>query len=69
MKAETWLDEVVGRWRDSKSIGDERGAEIIHLVVEDDARGTRHHFRAETAGKRGQRVAFRGQFSESGHFE
>lgn len=36
-RSSTWLDEVVGRGRDSEAVAHVRGAEVVHFVVEDDA--------------------------------
>lgn len=43
----TWSDEVVWWRRHSKAIGDERGAEVIHLIVEEDSCRMRHDFGAK----------------------
>lgn len=40
----TWLDEVVGRGRDSKPIGHVRRAEIVHFIVENDSSRSGHDF-------------------------
>lgn len=40
----TWLDEVVGRGRDSKPVGHVRRAEVIHFIVKDYSSGSRHNF-------------------------
>lgn len=43
----TWLDEVVGRGRDSEAVGDVGGAEVVHLIIEDDPSGPGHDFGTE----------------------
>lgn len=44
----TWLDKVVGWRRNAKAIGNVRRAEVVHLVIKDNASWAWHHFRAKT---------------------